>query len=118
MDKSYQICIRCVMDTSDPDIIFNSEGHCNHCIEYMERTMKRIYHGEQARKEIRQITNRIKKKGKNKKYDCIIGVSGGLDSCYAVYAARQLGLRPLAVHMDNGWDSEIAVQNIRNVCKK
>jgi N-acetyl sugar amidotransferase len=106
------------MDTSDPDISFNREGYCNHCLELIEKISKKNHTGAQSEKEFLRIIDLLKKSGRNKKYDCIIGVSGGFDSCYVVYVAKKFGLRPLAVHMDNGWDSETAVQNIRNICKK
>ena len=118
MVKSYQICTRCVMDTSDLDITFNKEGQCRNCVEFFQRVSKNKFREENAEKEFQRVIERIKKTGKKNKYDCLIGISGGVDSCYAVYIAKKYGLRPLAVHMDNGWDTEIAVQNIRNICKK
>ena len=116
--KTYQQCTRCVMDTSDPEITFDENGYCNHCTEFIEKTSKRIYLGEKSHKVLEDIVQRIKKSGKGKEYDCLIGISGGIDSCYAAYVAKNLGLRPLAVHMDNGWNSEAAVKNIKNVAGK
>jgi N-acetyl sugar amidotransferase len=118
MVRSYQICTRCVMDTSDPDITFDQDGYCNHCTKYFQRASKNKSREENAEKEFQRVIDKIKKSGKNNKYDCAIGVSGGVDSSYVVYLAKKYGLRPLAVHIDNGWDSEIAVQNIRNMCKR
>lgn len=116
--KLYKQCQRCVMDTSDPYITFDSNGYCNHCNEYLERTKQQIYQGEKSDKKLAAIVNQIKKKGKNKKYDCVLGISGGIDSCYAAYICIKHGLRVLAVHMDNGWNSEAAVKNIRYVVGK
>ena len=74
--------------------------------------------GEGGKEKIREIVSKLKKDGKGKKYDCMIGVSGGVDSTYLTYLAKQLGLRVLCVHFDNGWDSELAVKNIENVVTK
>jgi N-acetyl sugar amidotransferase len=114
----YRICTRCVMDTSDPNIQFNSLGQCNHCegaIKMLNRGLF-LYSAEQKEKALRQLFSKIKTaKGRN--YDCIIGLSGGVDSSFVAYFVKQRGLNPLAVHLDNGWNSEIAVQNIENVCR-
>lgn len=116
--KAYQQCSRCVMDTSDPGIIFNEKGHCNHCEEFLKRRIRYKYQGAASDRELEVLVKKIKKAGKGKKYDCIIGLSGGVDSCYAAYIAKQKGLRLLAVHLDNGWNSEEAVSNIKNIAKK
>lgn len=117
-DTAYQQCQRCVMDTSDPEITFDEQGFCNHCNEFLNNTSKRTYRGEESQKELESIVAQIKKRGKNKKYDCVLGISGGIDSCYAAYILKNLGIRVLAVHMDNGWNSEIAVKNIKYVISK
>jgi N-acetyl sugar amidotransferase len=117
-ERAYQICQRCAMDTSDPNITFDDEGNCNHCIEFLSKTAKQSYVGEESDRQLAEWVKDIKAKGKNNEYDCLIGVSGGIDSSYVAYQCKQLGLRPLAVHMDNGWNSEEAVQNIKNVCDK
>ncbi|EKQ51109.1 MULTISPECIES: N-acetyl sugar amidotransferase [unclassified Clostridium] len=118
MSRKYQMCTRCVMDTTDQDIVFDSNGVCNNCkigIKVFEEVkMKR----EGNANILNNIVEEIKKKGKNKKYDCIIGVSGGVDSSYVAYLVKQLGLSPLAVHLDNGWNSELAVENIRILLEK
>ena len=106
------------MDTSDQYIVFDDQGHCNHCAEFIERTSKLTYQGETSEQELNIHLEKIKKAGRKNKYDCIIGVSGGVDSCYVAYIAKKKGLRPLAVHMDNGWDSEEAVNNIKKVCNR
>ena len=117
-EKPYQLCTRCVMDTSDPAIEFNSNGYCNHCIAYFEKTSKLVYQGASSDAALEELVKNIKQKGKGKKYDCLIGISGGIDSCYAAYIAKNLGLRALVVHLDNGWNSEISVKNIKNVVNK
>ncbi len=112
----YQICKRCIMDTTDPDIIFDEKGYCNHCTNAVKNI--EYYKTIDREQELKKIIEMIKKKGQGKKYDCIIGVSGGVDSSYLAYKVKELGLRPLAVHLDNGWDSELAVTNIKNLLTK
>ena len=116
--KNYQICLRCVMDTSDPDIKFDEEGFCNHCETFLEESKVIKPEGEERELLLSNLIAKIKEGGKNHKYDCLIGVSGGVDSSYVAYIVKELGLRPLAVHMDNGWNSEESVKNIRNLCTK
>jgi N-acetyl sugar amidotransferase len=115
--RSYQECSRCVMDTTDLQIKFDSAGHCCHCTEYIEKRAKHNYHGKESDAALDAILERILKTGKGKKYDCVIGVSGGADSSYLAYIMRERGLRLLAVHLDNGWNSEKAVINIKNVTR-
>jgi N-acetyl sugar amidotransferase len=103
------------MDTSDPDIEFDGQGFCNHCRSYLEK-MKNFPASDEERKiQLEEMVAAIKKAGKGKQYDCISGVSGGVDSTYLTYRLKQLGLRVLVVHLDNGWDSELAVKNIENI---
>jgi len=116
--KHYQICQRCVMDTSDPDIRFDEDGNCNHCETFLEESKSIKPQGHEREQRLKDLIESIKKSGKNKKYDCLIGVSGGTDSSYVAYIVKELGLRPLAVHMDNGWNSEESVKNIRNLCTR
>ena len=116
--KHYQICQRCVMDTSDPDIRFNEDGNCNHCETFLEESKIIKPQGLEREQRLKDLIESIKQSGKNKKYDCLIGVSGGTDSSYVAYIVKELGLRPLAVHMDNGWNSEESVKNIRNLCTR
>lgn len=116
--REYQQCTYCVMDTTDPEIVFNQKMQCNHCRAYLQRVRSLIYQGESSDMELQKMTEKIKIKGKNRPYDCVIGVSGGVDSSYTCYLAKKLGLRPLAVHMDNGWDSKEAVKNIKTICTK
>lgn len=116
--RPYQQCTRCVMDTTDPEITFDANGWCNHCTGFFERLSYRIYRGEESDRELRLLVEKMKRAGRGKKYDCVIGVSGGVDSSYAAWVAVQHGLRPLAVHMDNGWNSEEATRNIINVARR
>jgi N-acetyl sugar amidotransferase len=114
-----QICTRCVMDISDPQITFNEDGVCNHCRKYDLIMKSYPFTDPTSRKlELEKMITRIKKAGQGKPYDCIIGVSGGVDSTYLAYVAKQNGLRPLAIHLDNGWNSELSVHNIEKVLKK
>lgn len=112
----YQICKRCVMDTSDPDIVFDNQGICNHCKAAEEELMK-----EREKKKkfnLEEYIGQIKQDGRGKCYDVIVGVSGGVDSGYTLHLAKEYGLRPLAVHYDNGWDMAVSVCNIRVMLEK
>lgn len=117
--RPYQICSRCVMDTSDPNIIFDDNGICNHCTGAIERLKQPPYGLPSKEKEaaLNQLIENVKAAGKSKQYDCIIGLSGGVDSSYVAYLVKQWGLRPLGIHVDNGWNSEEGVRNIENICK-
>ncbi|MDS1369874.1 N-acetyl sugar amidotransferase [Aliarcobacter butzleri] len=114
MTKKYQICTRCVMDTTDKEIIFNENGVCNHCLEYDEKN-KLITDFKKRDGSLQNIIQKVKEAGKNKEYDCIVGISGGVDSSYVAYLAKQWDLKVLLVHLDNGWDSELAVKNIEKI---
>lgn len=120
MNRPYQICSRCVMDTTDPDITFNEYGQCNHCSDSISRLNDIYFIDDNIKKNrLETMVDKIKKEGKGKKYDCIIGLSGGVDSSYLAYVAvKKLNLRPLAVHLDNGWNTELAVKNINNIVNK
>jgi N-acetyl sugar amidotransferase len=117
-EREYHICTRCVMDATDPDITFDEKGVCNHCKLYDDRVRNEILFGEAREQRLNALVKEIKVSGKNKKYDCVIGVSGGVDSTFVAYKVKELGLRPLAVHLDNGWDSELSVKNIENTLRK
>lgn len=116
--RPYQMCTRCIMDTSDPDIIFDENGVCNHCTSFIERLKSRKYVKGESEAEWSHYVEVIKQHGKGKQYDCIVGISGGVDSCYTAYLCKKHGLRALLVHMDNGWDTEIAVNNIITLAKE
>ncbi|MBA3706421.1 MAG: N-acetyl sugar amidotransferase, partial [Bacteroidetes bacterium] len=92
-EHTYQICTRCVMDTTDPDITFNEVGECNLCSNFLEKRAKHNYNGAESDIKFRNIVSEIKKAGKGKEYDCVIGLSGGIDSSYAAYIAKKNGLR-------------------------
>lgn len=115
--SSHQVCTRCIMDTSAPDISFDTEGHCNFCTEFLERSGALVLNvdREKQAQDLQALVAKIKREGKGKKYDCIVGVSGGVDSSWVLVKAVEFGLRPLAVHMDNGWNSELAQSNIENL---
>lgn len=106
------------MDTTARDIVFDEQGVCNYCTDFLERSSHVIFQNpETRRKELDDLVHRIKKGGEGKRYDCIVGVSGGVDSSWVLVKAVELGLRPLAVHMDNGWNTELAESNIANLVR-
>lgn len=112
-----QVCKKGIWDESIPGISFDQEGVSNFC--HLQEKMTNDYpRGEQGNKTWEDLVAKIKLAGKNKKYDCIIGVSGGVDSSYLLHISKQYGLKPLAVNLDNGFSSEIAVQNIYKITKK
>lgn len=116
-NDTYQICSRCVSDTTIPDIRFDEKGVCNFC--HTHDTLAEQYPlDERGKQRLDQIVERIRRDGRARRYDCIVGVSGGTDSTFCLYMAKKLGLRPLAVHFDNGWNSEESVSNIRNAVRK
>lgn len=115
----FRRCALTVMDNiADPDITFDEHGVCNYYHEYHEAARQLLLPEPQRSKTLEQIIDKIKTEGKNKQYDCLIGVSGGVDSTYVAWLVKKWGLRPLAVHLDNGWDSELAVMNIENIIRK
>jgi N-acetyl sugar amidotransferase len=115
--KEYQICTTCIMDTTDPDIVFDKSGVCNHC-KLAKTFLNSSWHPDEKGEELlKEIVKKIKKEGEGKEYDCILGLSGGVDSSYLAYKAVELGLKPLVVHVDCGWNSEMAVKNIENLVK-
>jgi N-acetyl sugar amidotransferase len=112
-----RVCARCVMDSSDPQIVFDEQGICNHCTRYYEMVKQHVFTGSEGRAKFEAQIATIKQAGKGKEYDCVIGISGGADSTYNAVLAKEAGLRPLAVHLDNGWDAELAVCNIERTLK-
>ena len=116
MGREYRICSRCVMDTTDPDIHFDGNGVCSHCARYDQFVAALPPQAERERR-LAAIIAEIKAWGKGREYDCILGLSGGVDSSFVAYKAKEFGLRPLVVHFDSGWNSEGAVKNIENVLK-
>ena len=113
--RTYQECVFCLMDTSDPTIEFDADGVCSHCHAYRARPAVELPSLEERTERLERVVEQIKKEGKGREYDCVCGVSGGIDSTMVLYLVKQMGLRPLAVHMDNGWNSELAVANVQRV---
>ncbi len=113
-----KICKRCILDEQVPQIEFNKKGICNYC-ELHDNLSKAFPNDiEKGKPILEAMFNNFKKKQKGNKYDCIIGVSGGVDSIYLLHIAKSYGLNPLAVHIDNGWDTEISKNNIKNILEK
>ena len=118
-EKMYRQCAQCILDTDDsPTIEFNEAGICNYCLKYKEDEQKIVVQGEAGQRELARIVENVKKAGKGKQYDSLLGISGGVDSSYLALQAKKLGLRPLLVHFDNGWNSELAVDNIEKIISK
>lgn len=112
-------CTQCIMDDyNDPVMDFDENGVCFYCRYYEEQKKRHVKEGAEGIAHLLSTLNTIKEYGKNKKYDCLIGLSGGVDSSYVAYVAKQHGLRPLCVHFDNGWNSELAVKNIHNIVSR
>lgn len=112
-------CVRCILNSAvDPSIQVDAAGVCNHCHRYDELKSTRIVSGDRGRALLEVMVDRMRREGRGRDYDCVIGVSGGVDSTYVASLVRQFGLRPLAVHLDNGWNSELAVANIERVLRK
>ena len=117
--RKYQVCTRCVMDTSDEDIQFDEHGVCMRCNEYEAKLLPWWNHGYGHEEELRQILNNIKKSGEGKDYDCIIGMSGGLDSTFLLHmAVKEWGLRPFVFHIDAGWNLPVTEENIKKITTK
>lgn len=116
--NKYQICTQCVMDTSDPKITFDNRGVCDHCRNY-EKNIKPYWKPQENRfDELEKLSNKIRKAGKGHDYDCILGLSGGADSSYMAYIAKEImGLRPLVLVVDTGWNLNVAVENIEKIVK-
>lgn len=113
-DQEYRVCSRGIWDISIPEITFDENGVSNYC-QFQEFMMNTYPRGEKGLEDWENIVTRMKKKGKGRPYDCIVGVSGGVDSSYLLVLMKEYGLRPLAVTLDNGFSSDIAVQNIFKV---
>lgn len=118
MSKNCRICSNCIMDESVPDIRFDQNGQCNFCKQFVDRIKKEVYCDSAGQNRLESLVNTIKQRCAKRDYDCIIGVSGGVDSTYVAYLVKKkYGLRPLAVHLDNGWNSELAVANVERAVK-
>jgi len=117
--KKYQICTNCVMDTSDPGIVFDENGICDHCKDFETNIKPNWNTGEEGRKYLEKCVAEIKRSGKGHDFDCLIGLSGGADSSYMLHVmVFEFGMRPLVFHVDGGWNSEISVNNINCLIEK
>jgi len=113
----YRICTKTIMDTSDPNIIFNEKGESDYYTNFNETILPNWHTDEKGYSELMHTAEKIKTDGKNRDFDCIIGLSGGLDSSYVAYVAKEImGLRPLLFHVDAGWNTDKAVGNIEKLC--
>jgi N-acetyl sugar amidotransferase len=111
------ICKRCIYDEKVPSISFDADGVCNYCKTH-DQLEEEYPIGPEGDAKLAAMAEEIKKSGKGKKFDCVVGVSGGCDSSYLLYKAKEMGLRPLAAHFDNTWNSAISTENIHRMCKK
>ena len=111
-------CSKCIMDSfNDPDIKFDENGICNHCLQF-DVAFNKFPKGSEKKLALESMIDKIKKNGLSKKYDCLLGVSGGVDSSYLAYLCKLYDLRPLIIHFDNGWNSELATNNIQHILSK
>jgi len=113
-----KICSRCILDSTVPELALDANGVCQYCRIHLELEKQYPLSRDSENPRLAQFLAKIKKKGRGKKYDCLLGTSGGTDSTYTMYLAVKHGLRPLAVHFDNGWNSDKAVRNIMKACSK
>lgn len=115
-ERTYQICTNCVMDTSDSKIKFDSKGVCDHCNTYYDDILPKWNPNGLDSSELSSLASKIKREAKGKDFDCLMGMSGGIDSSYLLYlAVEKMGLRPLVFHVDAGWNSQEAVNNIQRM---
>lgn len=114
----YQVCNTCVMDTSDSNIVFDKKGICDHCNTFFKKIKPNWHVGTRGNTKLLKLVKKIKSAGRDKDFDCIIGMSGGIDSSYLTYIATELKLRPLVFHVDGGWNSQEAVKNIETMIDK
>ena len=116
MTRAYQICSNCIMDTSDSKIKFDDRGWCDYCRNFYKNILPHWHQDEEGESNIEKLLAKIRDEGRNKKHDCLIGLSGGIDSSYVTYLARErFGLRPMLFHVDAGWNSQEAVNNIERL---
>ena len=114
--RTYQICTNCIMDTSDSTITFDERGWCDYCRNFYQNIRPNWHPNERGVQEITPLIEKIKREGKGRDHDCLIGISGGLDSSYVTYVAKEkFGLRPLMFHCDAGWNSDLGVSNIQKI---
>ena len=116
---NYQVCTKCVMDTTDPNIFFDENGVCDHCHDFQNNVKPNWHTDERGRQYLSSIVDKIKTSGKDNDFDCLLGLSGGVDSSFMLHlAVKEFGLRPLVFHVDGGWNSELAVHNINVMIDK
>lgn len=113
-----RVCSNCVMDTTDSRITFDADGVCDHCRTFRSKVLPNWHTGERGERELREMVQAIKASGQGKDFDCIVGMSGGIDSSYLTHIATEFGLRPLVFHVDAGWNSQEAVNNIERLVDK
>lgn len=114
--REYQLCSNCVMDTSDAAISFDENGVCDHCRGFKEHVEANWFPNAEGERRFAAVVERIKEDGKDRDFDCILGMSGGLDSSFLLHkAVKDFGLRPLVFHVDGGWNTDIAVSNIQSL---
>jgi N-acetyl sugar amidotransferase len=114
--RPYQVCTSCIMDTSDSGIVFDANGRCDYCNNYYANILPNWHTDERGQQGLERIAERIRADGKGRDHDCLIGMSGGVDSSYVtVLAKEKMGLRPLIFHVDAGWNSQQAVNNIERL---
>lgn len=113
--EAVRICTTCVMDTTDSQIAFDERGVCDHCRTFFSQVKPNWHTDERGERALRALVDQIKAAGQGKDFDCIVGMSGGIDSSYLTYIATQFGLRPLVFHVDAGWNSQEAVNNIEKL---
>lgn len=116
--RPYQICSNCIMDTTDADITFDARGWCDYCLNYHSNILPNWHTDERGQKRLELLVDQIRKDGQGKEHDCVIGLSGGVDSSYVAYLAKRLGLRAMLLHVDTGWNSQEAVHNIEALVDK
>lgn len=118
-ERKYEICSNCVMDTTDTNLKLDEHGECERCKEYKSTILPEWNYGKGHEQELKKLLDDIKRKGKGKEYDCILGLSGGLDSSYLLHlAVKEWGLRPFVFHIDCGWNLPVAEENIHRLCDK
>jgi len=117
--REYEVCSNCIMDTTDPDITFDERGWCDYCRNYYDNIKPNWHPNEKGAKMLAPVIEKIKEDGKDRTHDCLIGISGGVDSSYVAYIAKEkFGLRPLLYHLDSGWNSQVSVSNIEKLVDK
>ncbi len=117
--NTVKVCSRCIMDETAKEITFDNDGVCNFCHNYDNVLVNDVHTDKGGEEKLEKLIEEIKRKGKNSRYDCLIGLSGGVDSSYVAYVIKKkYGLRAFAIHLDNGWNTELAVANVEQIVKR